>query len=132
MDGPSYDQPVMTEARRIRGGAARRGGRSAEAWAALWLMLHGWRILGFRLKAAGVEVDLLARRGAVLAVIEVKSRGDLATALAAVAPDQRARLWRAGQALQARRPDLSGLSLRLDLLALAPRRWPRHIADAWG
>jgi putative endonuclease len=122
----------MTETRRLRGGAARRGGRSAEVWAALWLMLHGWRILGFRLKAAGVEVDLLARRGDVLAVIEVKSRSELATALAAVAPDQRARLMRAGQALQARRPDLSRLSLRLDLLALAPRRWPRHIADAWG
>ena len=87
----------MSEARRIRGGAARRGGRSAEAWAALWLMLHGWRILGFRLKAAGVEVDLLARRGDVLAVIEVKSRGDLAAALAAVSADQRARLWRAGR-----------------------------------
>ncbi len=114
----------------LRGAKARRTGRWAETWAALWLMARGWRVLGMRLKAQGVEVDLLARKGAVLAVIEVKSRTDLATALSAVTADQRRRLRRASAALLAR-PGFAGLSVRLDLVALAPGRLPRHIPDAW-
>ena len=117
-------------ARRIRGAEARRSGRAAERIAALWLMARGWRILAMRLKAQGVEVDLLARQGHVLAVVEVKSRTDLASALEAVSADQRRRLRRAAQALLAR-PGFEGLSVRLDLVALAPGRLPRHIPDAW-
>jgi putative endonuclease len=44
---------------------------------------------------------------------------------------QRERLLRAARSIAARRPDLAGSAVRLDLLALAPRRWPRHIRDAW-
>ncbi len=117
-------------ARARRGARARRTGRTAETLAAFWLMARGWRVLGMRLKAQGVEVDLLARRGAVLAVVEVKARGELDAALAAVTPDQRARLRRAGAALLAR-PGCNGLCVRLDLVALAPWRLPRHIPDAW-
>ncbi len=94
-------------------------------------MAKGYRILGFRLRARQGEIDILARKGGAVAVIEVKRRSDLATALDAVAPRQRERLLRAAQSLAARRPDLSGLPIRLDLVALAPGRWPRHIRDAW-
>jgi len=117
--------------RSARGGQARRSGRSAEMVAALLLMAKGWRILGFRLKTPHGEIDLLAKRGRVLAVVEVKSRTSLDAALASVQPSQQARLRRAGEALAARRPGLAGLSVRLDMVALAPRRWPRHIPDAW-
>ena len=99
--------------------------------AAIWLMLKGYRILGFRLKTPAGEIDLLAQKGRVLAVVEVKSRATLEDALDAVSPAQRARLRRAGQALAARRPALMRLNLRLDMVALAPKRRPRHIADAW-
>ena len=113
-----------------RGGRARETGRAAEIAAALWLMLKGWRIVGFRHRTPQGEIDLLARRGRVLAVVEVKARATLDEALAAVRPDQRARLLRAGQAVAARRfgPELG---VRLDLVALAPGRRPRHVPDAW-
>ena len=117
---------TLRSARRRRGARGREAGRTAEWWAALWLMLHGWRVLGFRLKAPGAEIDLLARRGGVLAVVEVKRRGDLALALGALHPAQAARLIAAGHALQARRPALRHLALRLDTVALAPGRLPRH------
>jgi putative endonuclease len=120
-----------TAARRARGGQARKDGRAAELFAAFWLMASGWRILAFRLKTPQGEIDLLARRGRVLAVIEVKRRASLEAALEAVAPKQRQRLRTAAESLAARRPDLAGLSVRLDLFALAPARLPRHIADAW-
>ena len=123
--------PRLKALRAVRGGRARRTGRSAEVVGALLLMAKGWRILGFRLKTRHGEIDLLAKRGRVLAVVEVKSRTSLEAALASVQPSQQARLRRAGEALATRRPGLAGLVVRLDMVALAPRRWPRHIPDAW-
>ena len=121
----------MKATRAIRGAAARRSGRQGEVWAALWLMLKGYRILGFRLRTPLAEIDLLAIRGRTLAVVEVKRRTDLLAALEAVSFDQRERLRRAGAALAAQRPSLMGAAVRLDLMALAPRRLPMHIPDAW-
>jgi putative endonuclease len=121
----------MTAARARRGAAARRSGRRAEVWAVLLLMLKGYRILGFRLKTRQAEIDILALRGRILAVVEVKRRMDLLTALETVDEDQRLRLRRAGEAVAAGRPGLAGASVRLDLMALAPGRLPRHIPDAW-
>ena len=121
----------MTAARRARGTAARLAGRRAEVVAALWLLLKGYRILGFRLKTPQGEIDLLALRGRVLAVVEVKRRASLLAALEAVSADQRMRLRRAGVALAARRPALQGATVRLDLIALAPGKLPRHSPDAW-
>ena len=118
-------------ARAERGAAARLSGRRAEAWAAVWLMLRGYRILGFRLKTPQAEIDLLAKKGAVLAVVEVKRRTTIEAALEAVSGDQRERLRRAGAALAARRPGLAACAVRLDLLAIAPGRLPRHVPDAW-
>jgi len=119
----------VSEARRRRGGLARRSGRRAEVIAALWLLAKGYRILGFRLRTPQGEIDLLDARGDVLAVVEVKIRATLDAALEAVTPDQRRRLRRAGAQLAARRR--RPLRVRLDLIALAPGRWPRHIPDAW-
>ena len=119
----------MTEARRRQGALARRSGRRAEIIAALWLLAKGYRILGFRLRTPQGEIDLLDARGDVLAVVEVKIRATLDAALEAVTPDQRRRLRRAGAQLAARRR--RPLRVRLDLIALAPGRWPRHIPDAW-
>ncbi len=120
-----------TAIRRVRGAKARRDGRGAETVAALWLMAKGWRILGVRLKTPQGEIDLLARRGGVLAVVEVKRRATMAQALEAVAPAQRARLRAAAETLAARRPDWNRLAVRLDLIAIGPRALPRHLADAW-
>ena len=117
--------------RAARGAEARRSGRRGEVWAAIWLMARGYRILGFRLKTPVCEIDLVAKRGDVLAVVEVKRRTRLETALEAVSFDQRDRLRRAGAQLAANRPGLKGCTVRLDLMALAPGRLPQHIADAW-
>ena len=123
------DKTARLAARRARGAAARLSGRRQEIWAALLLMLKGYRILGFRLKTPEGEIDLLAQRGDVLAVVEVKSRTTLEAALEAVGPTQRARLKRAARAIAARRSIRP--NVRLDLVALAPGAWPRHIPDAW-
>ena len=121
----------MSEARRARGAAARLSGRRGEVLAALWLIAKGYSILGFRLRTPHGEIDLVARRGKVLAAVEVKRRTSLEAALEAVSFTQRQRLRRAIRALAARRRGLEGAHVRLDLMALAPGRLPRHIPDAW-
>ena len=119
------------EVRSARGTASRLAGRRAEVLAAIWLMAKGYRILGFRLKTRQAEIDLLALRGKTLAVVEVKRRATLLIAMETVTFDQRDRLRRAGVALAASRPALKAAAVRLDLIALAPGKLPRHIPDAW-
>lgn len=121
----------MSSERSVRGARARRSGRRSEWLCALWLMAKGYHLLGFRLRTGGGEIDLLAVRRGVVAVVEVKRRRTLAEALEAVSWAQRRRLASAARSIAGRRPDLANAPVRLDLIALAPGRLPRHIRDAW-
>ena len=122
---------VPSPSRQKKGAAARLAGRRAEWVVALLLMAKGYRILGMRLKTPQGEVDLVALRGGVLAIVEVKQRRTVEEALLAVSATQRERLRRAGRSLAGRLGRNKTLVVRLDLVALAPGRWPRHIPDAW-
>ncbi|MFN7112117.1 MAG: YraN family protein, partial [Brevundimonas sp.] len=113
--------------RQAKGGAAFKAGHAAEWVTALWLMLKGYQVLGFRLKTRSGEIDLLARRGRILAVVEVKRRTTLNAALLALKPAQHDRLVAAGEAVRRNRPALQPLDLRIDMVALAPGRFPRHL-----
>ncbi len=95
-------------------------------------MAKGYRLLGFRLRTPLGEIDLLVQKGATIVVVEVKRRRSIEEALASVTWAQRERLTRAARASVARRPRLASAAIRLDLIALAPGRLPRHIRGAWG
>jgi putative endonuclease len=95
------------------------------------LRLRGWHILARDWRCRSGEIDILARRGKVLAVIEVKSRGDTEAAAEALLPRQRRRITRAAEAFLLSRPDLAGLDLRFDLMLVARARLPRHWQNAW-
>jgi putative endonuclease len=77
------------------------------------------------------EVDILARRGRTLAVIEVKRRESLDRAAFSLEPGQRRRLMRAAGYVLATVPRAQGLTVRFDAMLVAPWRFPIHIADAW-
>jgi putative endonuclease len=110
---------------------AERRGRFAE-WLCLWhLRLRGWRVVARDWRCPAGEIDIVARRGRVLAIIEVKSRGHVGDAAAALSRRQRRRIARATEALLLSRPDLAALDLRFDVMLLMPRRLPRHWPDAW-
>lgn len=117
-------------ARADRTGAERRG-RRAERLAAFWLRLKGYRILARRHRTPLGELDLVARKGAALIAVEVKARGRLEDAVAAVSPRQRQRIARALRQFQASRPATAGLDLRIDLVIVRPWRRPLHLADVW-
>jgi len=61
----------------------------------------------------------------------VKARPTLALAAESIAARQRLRVERAAGAYLALNPALARLDARLDAMLVAPRRWPRHIEDAW-
>lgn len=110
--------------------AAEKRGRGAEAIAAMWLRLFGWRILARRARVHGGEVDIIARRGRTLAFIEVKARG---TSEAAAFALDRYRLRRVAVAAEvlAQRYMQSGDDLRIDAVFIVPGRLPRHLPDVW-
>jgi len=110
---------------------AQRRGILAEGLCRWHLRLRGWRIIAFDWRCPAGEIDILARRGSVLAIIEVKSRRDFAGAAASVLPRQRRRIVRAASAFLSMRPDLAELALRFDVMLVAPYRPPRHLPDAW-
>ncbi len=93
--------------RREAGQRAYRSGQRAEAWCAWWLRLRGYRILARRHRSRYGEIDIIARRGKMVAFIEVKARPDRQSALAVVVAAQRQRIQRAASAFLANRPDLS-------------------------
>lgn len=105
-------------------------GRKAEARAAWWLRLHGWRILGQRLRVPVGEVDLVARRGRMVAFIEVKWR-DRAEDLDLAVDQYRLRRVAAAAEMLSPRFAKPGDEIRIDVMLLAPRRLPRHLVHVW-
>jgi putative endonuclease len=110
---------------------AEQRGRRAEWLAALFLNLKGYQILARRLKTPLGEIDLLARRGATLAIIEVKQRGDYQQAAYAITPRQQERLKNAARFVLAQRPELSNHSIRFDALLVNRWGWPQHWPNAF-
>jgi putative endonuclease len=109
---------------------AERGGRRAEALAALWLQLKGWSVIGRRVRTPRGEVDLVARRGRTLAFVEVKARATAAEADLSLDDYRLRRVAAAAEALAPRyaRP---GDDLRIDAVYIVPRRLPRHVPNVW-
>lgn len=112
--------------------SAERAGRWAERVAALYLQLKGYRIRGRRIRRAPIEIDLLAEKGDTLVVVEVKYRRTLDEAVFALKPGTVRRLERLASQLAAeagwrRWPRPVAANVRVDLIALAPWAWPRHI-----
>ena len=111
--------------------ASERGGRLAEAAAALLLRLRGYRILARRYATPVGEIDLIARRGELILFVEVKRRRRAGEALAALQPRQQQRIARAAAYFLQQRPRFAACAVRFDLVALAPWRLPRHVVDVW-
>ena len=110
---------------------AYRSGRGAEVMAAALLRLKGYRILARDYRAGVGELDIVARRGRLLAVVEVKRRRNLRHGLEAVTLRQQRRIARATEAFISRHAGLGDLDVRFDVIVVVPHRPPRHIMDAW-
>jgi|ERR1043166_735128 putative endonuclease len=120
----------LTNPKIARGGKSHAEGRQAEHLAALLLMAKGYHILARRWRAAPCEIDILARQNDTLVVVEVKKRGQEMAAGEALAPELQRRLIEAGNAALAWHGGWAK-NLRFDVILLSPRRFPRHIKNAF-
>jgi putative endonuclease len=121
---------VADEARRLRFRAYRKGHRG-ERLAALALMLKGYRILARRHRTKLGEIDLIARRGDLVLMVEVKARPTLTEAMEALTRTSERRIEAAADLWLARQPDYGRLSVRFDMVAVLPRRWPVHVENVF-
>lgn len=110
---------------------AERRGRRSEWIAALWLILKGYRILALRYRTPAGEIDIVARKGALLVFVEVKARPSQRAAVDAVTGAAHRRIHAASDVWLYRMPDAARFSRRYDIIAISPGRWPRHFPDAF-
>lgn len=110
---------------------AQKRGHRAEFWAAWYLRLKGYSILARRFRCKLGEVDIIARKGDLVVMVEVKARSSILDAANAVDHRSQRRIAAAGDIWFGRQRDFAKLSIRYDIIAIVPRKWPRHIEDAW-
>ena len=101
----------------------RRGwwrGYWAEHLAALYLRLYGYKILARRYAHPLGEIDVIAVRRGVLAMVEVKARPDFDSALGAVTRRQQLRISRAAQVFLTQNRRYIHHTIRFDLIVIRP------------
>ena len=106
-------------------------GLRSETLAGLYLRCKGWRIVATRYKVPGGEIDIIARRGAVIIFVEVKARPTLALAGESITLQKHRRISHAVRLWLARNPWAMDWTLRGDAIFFAPHAWPSHVPDAF-
>jgi putative endonuclease len=106
-----------------------RRGRAAEVRAARMLAGAGFTLLACNYRCRMGELDLVARRGQLLVIAEVRerSRADFGGAAASITAAKRRRIVRAARHLLLCRPALARLAVRFDALLVdgadGPLEW---------
>lgn len=110
-------------------------GHFAEKIACLYLMLKGWwpikinYVVG-RGTGAG-EVDLILVRGKTLIFVEVKYRPTLIQAMEAITVQNQIRVAKSSAVFLQKNPKYKDYQVRYDAVLLAPKKWPKHLQNAW-
>ncbi len=108
---------------------AERKGHKGETFAAILLMLKGYRIVARRYKTKLGEVDIIARRRNIVALVEVKARNSLLEAMDAVDTTTMRRIEAAGDLWLTKQRDYARINIRYDLIAVLPGKLPVHVQN---
>jgi len=119
------------DARQRRGRQTQARGVDTETAASAALTRDGWTVHARRMRTASGEIDLVAEKDGLLAIVEVKSRPSLADAAGALTSRQRARLIAATEILLAEHPDWGANGVRFDVIVVDAAGAVRRIADAF-
>lgn len=110
---------------------AQRWGTISEWIAAASLFLKGYRILAMRHKTKLGEVDIIARKKDLIIMVEVKARRTIEEAYDAVTHASQKRIENAGDLWLAKQKNPHLLSVRYDIIAVRPWKWPVHYENAF-
>jgi len=82
---------------------------------------HGWQLIERNFFCKGGELDIIARKGSVVAFVEVKYRKSQAMGgtVASLTPKKQRRLIHSAKVFLQRYPSLSHLDCRFDLIAIS-------------
>ncbi len=108
-----------------------RWGVIAEYGAACYLILKAYSVLAMRYRIKEGEIDLIIRRGRVIAFVEVKARTDLSAGLEAIDEMKLKKFRKAVDHWLMRNPWAEAYTLRGDAVVIRPWRLPVHIEDAF-
>ncbi|WP_404423396.1 YraN family protein [Thalassospira australica] len=108
---------------------AERAGRRAEWICAMWLRLCGYRVLAMRFRCPVGEIDIIVKKGNLIAAIEVKNRNNIDDALHALRPRQQQRIARALSTFAVRTSHQG--DLRFDIMAISKGWRIRHLKNVW-
>lgn len=108
-------------------------GREGEAIAANFLVAEGWEILARNFRASRGEIDLVARKGELVAFVEVKTWSAFGAEElgAALSPQKRRRIVETSKIFLARDRKYSSARLRYDLLFVREGRVARYVESAF-
>lgn len=110
---------------------AQQWGHVSEWIAAASLILKGYRILKMRYKTKLGEVDIIARKGDLIIMVEVKARRTIEEAFDAVTVTSQHRIESAGDLWLASQNNAHLLSVRYDIIAVRPWKWPTQYENAF-
>lgn len=110
---------------------ANRWGYWAEYLAAISLILKGYRILTMRYKTKLGEIDLIAKKGDLIVMVEVKARKTVSEAVDSVSNEGKRRIENAADLWLAKQKNAHLLSMRFDIIAVRPWKWPTHFENAF-
>tara|TARA_B100001750_G_C15422553_1_gene553748 strand:- start:615 stop:986 length:372 start_codon:yes stop_codon:yes gene_type:complete len=110
-------------------------GKWAEYYAAVYLLVKGYRISEFRYKTKVGEIDIVARKRNTIIFVEVKYRQDEEKALTAVVPQAQKRIRRAAEHylnFKKSKESLNvGQEIRFDVIGITKNFSIRHIDNAF-
>jgi len=110
---------------------ANRWGYWAEYLAATSLLLKGYRILSLRYKTKLGEIDLIAKKGNLIIIVEVKARKTVSEAVDSVTHQSKQRIENAADLWLAKQRTPHLYSMRFDIVAVRPWAWPTHFKNAF-
>lgn len=93
-------------------------GKVGEDLAAAFLQRQGYELVARNVRAAGAEIDIVAREGPLLCFVEVRRRKKILDALVSVDGRKQRRLIRAATAYLARLPAMP--RCRFDVVVVSP------------
>jgi putative endonuclease len=97
----------------------------------LALERDGWSVLACRVRTSAGEIDMVAEKAGLLAIVEVKARPSLSDAAVSLSDRQQARLISAAEIILANNPLWGAQGVRFDLLLVDAAGVVRRIADAF-
>jgi putative endonuclease len=111
--------------------SSKRLGAEAERRVRRHFLLRGYRVLATNVWAGGNELDLIVRRGDRLLFCEVKAKSGegFGAPVEAVTAEKVRRVRRAAEGWLAARPELAGLEIALEAVAVRGRRVSRVSID---